>query len=412
MSEIRVLSSNEIPSFIDIVSKAYPVFDIHTDEDVQMLIKRLERGQEEGFSADCYGLFRDDCLLGGMRFLDFEMNFRGQPMSMGGVGLVAVDMLHKKEAVCKEMIHYFLHQYRNRRVPLVGLYAFRLDFYHQMGLGFGAPTRQYKLKPARLPQETQRHHLRFLTEADKPAIHSCYHKYFNSHHGMIRRSDFEINELFNNPKLHLVGFFENETLDGYIAYAAKPHDGFACNIRIAELISNIPDAWQEIWAFLYTQYDQAPYVIFDSQEDDFYHMLSNPSNDKESVVPLHHQSAQEEIGLMYRIVNFDAFIDGIAPVRFFTEDLVLGIDIEDDFLPENSGVSKIQFIDGKAHKSSNATADITIRMNVRYLSSLIMGSVRFRSLIQYGLADITDKSAVSAIDTLFRCERPMCITRF
>jgi predicted acetyltransferase len=58
---------------------------------------------------------------------DFTMDFLGVRIPAGGVGQVAVDLLHKKEHVAKEMMAYALRHYRELGVPLVSLYPFRPD---------------------------------------------------------------------------------------------------------------------------------------------------------------------------------------------------------------------------------------------------------------------------------------------
>ncbi|MDD1501352.1 GNAT family N-acetyltransferase [Lysinibacillus sp. CNPSo 3705] len=54
-----------------------------------------------------YGLWEDNKFFGGMRLHDFEMNLFSKMMPIGGVGLVAVDLLRKKENVAKELIDHF-----------------------------------------------------------------------------------------------------------------------------------------------------------------------------------------------------------------------------------------------------------------------------------------------------------------
>ena len=47
-----------------------------------------------------FGLFEDGQMRGIMRWYDFTMNFFGAQTLVGGIGGVAVDLLHKKEKVC------------------------------------------------------------------------------------------------------------------------------------------------------------------------------------------------------------------------------------------------------------------------------------------------------------------------
>ncbi len=126
MSEIRILSSQDFDAFVDIAINAYPGWKVASPEQKERARQRLLELQEEP-TATFYGLFREEQLLGGMCLHDFTMNFLYTRIAAGGVGHIAVDLLHKKEHVAKEMMAYFLHHYRERGAPLAVLYPFRPD---------------------------------------------------------------------------------------------------------------------------------------------------------------------------------------------------------------------------------------------------------------------------------------------
>jgi hypothetical protein len=57
--------------------------------------------------------------------------------------------------------------------------------------------------------------------------------------------------------------------------------------------------------------------------------------------------------------------------------------------------------------------DVEVGLDVADFSALVMGTVRFRSLHDYGLAEISDPGAIDTLDRLFRTERkPICTTPF
>jgi len=69
------------------------------------------RERSQRLSADLivhpYGLFEDGRLIGVMRLYDFTMKLLSTRTLVGGVGSVAVDLLHKKEKIARDMILYF-----------------------------------------------------------------------------------------------------------------------------------------------------------------------------------------------------------------------------------------------------------------------------------------------------------------
>jgi len=124
MEEIRRLSEAEIKEFVDIVINAYPGWGFNTPEEKQKLEDKLTRTQKEKGTTNFYGFFRENELLGGMRLHDFKMRLGSQKVAAGGLGLVAVHLLHKKEKVAREIVSYFIRHFRERKAPIAMLYPF------------------------------------------------------------------------------------------------------------------------------------------------------------------------------------------------------------------------------------------------------------------------------------------------
>ena len=74
--EIRRLNDDEIEHYVDIYANAYPVEFPHglRGEQRQRVIDALSRGHKEDPNLNLYGFFRDNKLLGGLRFHDYQMN--------------------------------------------------------------------------------------------------------------------------------------------------------------------------------------------------------------------------------------------------------------------------------------------------------------------------------------------------
>jgi predicted acetyltransferase len=146
------LTVEEFAPFVDIVARAFPSWEILTAEDKENTRQHLLKTLEGEPTVHYYGVFRQGQLAGGMRLHDFRMNLRGARIRAGGVGLVAVHLLHKKEHVAREMVEFFLRNCRERGMPLALLYPFRPDFYRQMGFGYGTKLNRYRFSPAGLPK--------------------------------------------------------------------------------------------------------------------------------------------------------------------------------------------------------------------------------------------------------------------
>ena len=136
MSVVKPMPESDLDSFAQIVGNAYPAFPLSSPEEKERFKKNM--GETYRSTDRCiYGLYRDGALLGGMICYDFQINLFSTMRPVAGVGLVAVDLLHKKEKVAKELIEFFHDHYHEKGVPMTMLYPFRPDFYKKMGYGYG-----------------------------------------------------------------------------------------------------------------------------------------------------------------------------------------------------------------------------------------------------------------------------------
>jgi len=104
MVDIRPLVKADLPAFTLIAANAYPGMQLNSAEDRQRWSQRMWQAQQEYPTTQLYGAFQGEALVGGMRLLDFRANILGQWLDVGGVGGVAVDLLHEKEHVAKHLV--------------------------------------------------------------------------------------------------------------------------------------------------------------------------------------------------------------------------------------------------------------------------------------------------------------------
>ena len=91
----------------------------------------------------------------------------------------------------------------------------------------------------------------------------------------------------------------------------------------------------------------------------------------------------------------------------------LKLTVEDSFLPENAGSTLLCFEEGRLRLLDDGPHDVEVRMDVAEFSSLLVGTVNFRSLYRYGLADISEPGYVGVVDQIFAVkDKPICTTPF
>jgi len=417
MSPIKKMPVRDIRRFVDVVGVAYPGFKINTPDDKKRITKYLKKVILPNGIVTMYGYYKGTKILGGMRTFDFTMTFGNVKIANGGLGLVAVDLAHKKEKIAKEMVEYYIRHYRERDVALTSLYPFRPDFYKKMGYGYGTALNQYFFRPSDFPRGDSKKHIAYLTAKDFPAIRACYNRYADRTHGMYRREMHEKGR-FERTGLKIVGCKKGRKVEGYLAFSFELSERFNFlkqDMRIEEFVWENRDAFGELATFINTQADQVRRVQYGTQDGQLYHMLFDPRDgNDELLAPLGHRVGLRGVGLMYRVVDVPNLFRKLKDYNFNDADLRLKIEIADSFLPENAGSYVVHFDRGRASvKKRTAATDVTIAMDIADFSSLVTGAIDFRRLYDYRLAEISKTKYVAAVNRLFRCGRkPLCLTQF
>jgi predicted acetyltransferase len=89
------------------------------------------------------------------------------------------------------------------------------------------------------------------------------------------------------------------------------------------------------------------------------------------------------------------------------------ISIKDTLLPSNNGSTIILIQNGKSILAGNDRYEVEITLDISDFSSLIMGAIDFRTLFNFGLAEISDENYLDKIHRIFYTEqKPVCITDF
>ncbi len=417
MSTIKLFEKKDFRVFVDIATNAYPRTKIITEEDKQKAAERYQKMQKDNSTKNFYGLYRDGKMLGGMLFHDYEMNFARAEIKVGGVGFVAVDLLHKKEKVAKELITYFLQYYKRKGTHMTSLYPFRPDFYKKMGFGIGTKMSQYRVKPMYLPKGISKSNIHFISENEKQNVMDCYNRFYEKRHGMFKKTLFETSSIFTNPDNRIVGYKKNGNILGYIVFNFEKDDreSFVVNdIHVHEFIYENREAFLELMTFLHSQDDQIRHIVFDTQDEYFHHLLFNPTNGTNNMIPsVYHESNIQGVGIMYRVVDVKGIFETLKNHNFGNQNCKLKLNIRDTFLHENDGSYIIYIDDGTAEVKENDQYEVEVSLDISDFSSLLMGVIDFKSLYRYGQADISSTEYINVINKVFLTEeKPMCTTPF
>jgi predicted acetyltransferase len=416
-SIIRKLTNEEIHIFIDIVINAYPGIMQNSTDFKERFYNNLVDLQENDDSINLFGLFRNNKLIGGMRIHNYKMNLFSQTIEVGGVGLVAVDLLHKKEKVAKEIIDYFIHYFKELGTSLVMLYPFRPDFYKKMGFGYGLKMNQYILTPSSFPNITNKEGILFLDESHKELVRDCYNRYASRTHGMIYKTNNQLNSMFKNPNQKFVGYLIDGRLEGYLQFSFEKvrEDNFLSNnLLIKEYIYENPLAFAKLNSFLHSQADQIQSVVLNSQDNSLQYLFHDPRNGSNRMIPsVYHETNTSGVGLMYRIIDIHTFASQLNHLNFNNITCSFSLKLIDTFLSDESSTYFINIKNGQLTMSDDNKSDFEIELDISDLSSLLMGAIDVSRLYHYGLLKIDNINYLETLEKLFMNRKePICSTAF
>jgi len=417
MHTIKRLSEQHYPDLVLIEAEAYPGMKIVSAEDRAAAVGRLAKSLEDK-RRTWYGAFREGKLVGAMETFDFVMNVHGTRIPAGGVGGVAVDLMHKKEHVARDMMVFYLDHYYKKGAPMAVLWPFHSEFYRKMGFGLGARMYQYRVKTSSLPQGESKKHVRYLTQDDIRAINDCHNRLVKRRTGMIEETETGWQHLLTNYKnIRLAGYDDNGVIRGYLVYRFQlnnPRNFLDNDLSVIQTVYETPEVLSELLTFLRAQLDQVKQVIFHTPEEEFYYLLDDPYNDSGNLIsPTYQESHTAGVGIMYRVLNSRKLFELLGNHSFGGVTIRLRLTVRDSFFPENSGSLILHVVNGQVSIADGGEFDVEISLEIAEFSSMFMGAVGFRSLMTYQFAEISDQSYADTVHRMFAtADKPLCTTSF
>jgi len=403
------MTESNIPDMVQLVKNAYPRFA--SSINAEGMAERSKRP-----NVKYYCVHSGNKQVGGFLLWDFEMNARKSMIKVGGIGSVAVDLCHKKEKVCREILRYFIDNLRGRDVNMAVLYPFNSAFYYKMGFGFGNLLQQFRLRPDDLPGGSSKSHIVILSESDAAELAKFYNSQVAVTHGLMTKTADEFTAILKQPDNSVVAYVKDGAVHGYLVFRFEKgsDESFLVNdMVVSELLFDTPEAFAELMAFLKSQSDQVRYVIVNTQDEGFIYSVADPRNHMGRVLSsVYQECCRTGLGLMYRICDVKGFFSDMANCRFGNLSMKLGLNVRDSFVPENNGALVLKSDNGLC-TVSEGVSDVTIDIGIAELSSMVMGCANLTQLVKYAKATISDERWLDPLSCAFSLEeKPVCYTTF
>lgn len=404
--EIKPITGNHFNEFCNIANTAFE--GLKTD-------KWLQDHIEETPNENLYGVFKNDKVIAGMRTFSFEMNFCSTPIMIGGVGMIAVDLLHKKERNAYQLMQRFIQINQEQNVNIVMLHPFDVNFYKKMGFGLGSQTHQFYLRPEAFYNFAGKDHLVELTTDDRVHVLECYNSVYEKTHGMTKRFPYEkeLDRPFNYGRV--IGYRQDNEVRGYMVIELTGKD-----LYIHELFFELPEVMKEFSTFFHQQSDQVDKIIINSNHDDLIHFVRSPESGMKTMVDApssvdNNHLYNTGVGVMYRIINSKVFFEELKNKNhvFACVSLSIKLTINDQFYPTNNEPFILKFVDGKIIEMNGAEFDTEIKMDISEFSAMVMGTVNFKTLHKWGSASISNPEYINHVNQIFLTgDKPVCTKAF
>lgn len=415
--EIRPITPEYIEDYLTIYLNAYPAYKNTGEEGRNKYRPRFLRSMAEDSHIHFYGLFEDNRLIAQMKLIDFDMNAFGQMKKATGLMALGVHPMYKKKGAARDMVKFFENYTEESGAIVSMLLPFRMDFYRNMGYGYGSKMDEYVLPAKQLPaaDPSEMEKITFINSDDHATdmILDCYRKFAEGYHGMCQKFENELEDYYGDSETHRVGYFDGKELKGYVTYDihCMSETNYTLNrIEVKELVYLTPQALRGLLGFLHNQSDLAETIIIRTGEPDFHHLLPSAQNISGHYTDFGFlETNTSSIGTMYKITDPANFVLETSYRKFIPFELKVKFEYYDE-LEHSHDAFGVQFTtEGKWDLYGNVTDDsafdVIVNCNLADLSSLFMGSADFAALARLGVVKVNKEGYTHLLDLLFHVDQ-------
>ena len=127
-----------------------------------------------------------------------------------------------------------------------------------------------------------------IAVADKQLVGDCYARVAKQTHGLILKSDEELNRFFSNPAKRIVGYRDGKALRGYLVFSFKPaapNEFLTDDMLVEEMVYETREALLGLLAFLRSQSDQIRRIEINTQDENFHLLLDDVRDGSNVLLP-------------------------------------------------------------------------------------------------------------------------------
>lgn len=319
----------------------------------------------------CWGVFSDDesILMGNIIVNNYSANFDGKLVRMGGIGGVATLPQYRHMGVIRSCFQKALLDMYENDFVLSALYPFSRTYYRQFGYENGPYMREITINLASLKTQFVGGSIQQLLPGDNTQVLlEIYREFYQKYNFAVYRKEYDkelnLDSLLEQKRYIYVWRDENGVPRGFCI--AKKTENRVFNCVNSFVLHNAflaldARAYQALFHFIRTSFASDYSTI----------QLSVPNNvHLDSLIVA---SNGLEINLYYngmiRVINCQKALE----LSHYKGNGSIIMEIIDDQIPQNNGIWRIDFADGKSQLVTKTTQCPDISLPVSAFSALICG---------------------------------------
>ncbi len=327
--------------------------------DLEAMNRKTEQMTEEklGYEWGCFD--EAGVLMGCIRNNRFTAWLDGRRVSMGGIGGVATLPEYRYGGAIKEIFASLLREAREEGEVLSSLFPFSHEFYRKVGYEMCVPVYNYEFPVTALRGFRHNGWTRRMEPGEsRDPLKAVYEAYAPRYNLMVDRKDdaYAIGDPFRDFCFTMLLGAEEGRAEAYLKYQLKKTDGRNV-LDIADIAFTGLPGLRMVLGFLQRMSADYRAVRMPLPADiPLWTMLPEPYELKCTL----------GFSPMARITNVPAALAALKIPR----DTAFSIQVQDDFLPENSGIWRVS---GEGAERSTDEPDLAV--SVQALALLALGTL-------------------------------------
>lgn len=363
MSYIKTLSEKDYQSIFALSQFAFQY---------ELSESALHKKQEEVQRHIIWGWMSNDELAAKLHLIPLNCYINGKTFKMGGISSVATWPEHRRQGAVKDLLYHALIYMKEHGQILSFLHPFSFGFYRKYGWETAFVEKHYAIPLTHLKCNWEVKGYVRRVHNNTVLLHDIYTERAKQFNGTLVRDEMWWEQRVLKENDHVaVAYDVQDQAKAYIIYQVK-NEVFT----VKEMMCNTLDGRKQLLQFIANHDSMAKKVEMVVPEYDNLPLLLDEPRFDQKLQPY----------FMARIVDVYRFLEQY-PFHTENNQSLPALQVEDDFLPENSGTYQFSFNGEKLGVTclKSSTDRNVIHCTVQQLASMLMGYKRPIELYQADL---------------------------